>query len=459
MNMRWRGIALASFSVNVLLAAEWWSFAHRAERRRPLESPAASAFAAEPGTNVVVRRQFFSWQEVESDDYPTYVANLRDIGCPEQTVRDIIVADVNALYSRRRSTEVLTPLQQWWRNSPDTNVVLAAARKIRELEQERLSLLASLLGTNWESGDLASLPRPTHEGLALDGPVLGNLSAEVKEALQQINARSDARMKAYLAAQQQAHKPPDPAEVARLRQQTRTELAGVLSPPQLEEFLLRYSQHSSSLRSEFGDLRYFNVTPGEFRLVFRSTDSIDQQIELLTGNDPNTVRQRNALEQTRENAIKDTLGPKRYEEYRLLQDPLYRQSMAQALDANTPDAVAAIYGINLAAQAEKNGINSDATLSDQQRAIELKELELNQLKANTVATGGDLPPDSPPLPPTTPVRTYTLLPGDTPAVVSMIYGVPLSALRQANPRLNLNRLRPGDSLVIPPIDPAALGGP
>ena len=62
MNMRWRGIALASFSVNVLLAAEWWSFAHRAERRRPLDTPAASAFAAEPGTNVVVRRQFFSWQ-------------------------------------------------------------------------------------------------------------------------------------------------------------------------------------------------------------------------------------------------------------------------------------------------------------------------------------------------------------------------------------------------------------
>ena len=28
-------------------------------------------------TNVVVRRQYFSWQEVESSDFPTYVANLR----------------------------------------------------------------------------------------------------------------------------------------------------------------------------------------------------------------------------------------------------------------------------------------------------------------------------------------------------------------------------------------------
>ncbi len=41
-------------------------------------------------------------------------------------------------------------------------------------------------------------------------------------------------------------------------------------------------------------------------------------------------------------------------------------------------------------------------------------------------------------------------PGDTAAVVSMIYGVPISALRQLNPNLNLNRLRPGDALIIPP---------
>ena len=59
-------------------------------------------------TNLVVRRQLFSWQEIESADYPTYVANLRQIGCPEQTIRDIIIADVNALYSRRRATELVT---------------------------------------------------------------------------------------------------------------------------------------------------------------------------------------------------------------------------------------------------------------------------------------------------------------------------------------------------------------
>ena len=32
----------------------------------------------------------------------------------------------------------------------------------------------------------------------------------------------------------------------------------------------------------------------------------------------------------------------------------------------------------------------------------------------------------------------------------MIYGVPVSALRAANPNLNINRLKPGDTVNIPP---------
>jgi hypothetical protein len=49
-------------------------------------TPATNRLAPQivgPGrTNVVVRRQLFTWAEVESSDYPTYIANLRRIGCP-----------------------------------------------------------------------------------------------------------------------------------------------------------------------------------------------------------------------------------------------------------------------------------------------------------------------------------------------------------------------------------------
>src|SRR5215510_15089950 len=44
----------------------------------------------------------FTWSQIESADYRTYITNLRSIGCPEQTIRDIIVADVQGLYAPRR---------------------------------------------------------------------------------------------------------------------------------------------------------------------------------------------------------------------------------------------------------------------------------------------------------------------------------------------------------------------
>jgi len=455
--MQWRALAVASLALNLVLAAAWWGTVRpgRAIRLNPAPAPQPR----EEITNTVVRRQLFSWDEVESPDYPTYVANLRDIGCPEQTVRDIIVADVNALYARRRATEVITPYAQWWRTEPDLTVVRAAADKIRQLEQERTGLLVSLLGTNWETGDQLSLPRPSRAGLVLDGPQLGTLPLEVKERLQEIQSRSDARVAAYVAAQQRAGRSPDGAEIARLRQQTRDELASVLAPGQLEEYLLRYSLYADRLRSEFADLRYFGASSNEFLAVFRATDGINQQIELASGADAANQRQRAVLQQSREEAIKNALGPKRYQEYRQLQDPVYQQAMAQAVAAGTPDAVGAMYQIALAAQAEKAGISADTTLSDQQRAIELQQLQLNQLKANLIASGGTLPDDAPPLPPSAPVRTYTLGPGDTPNVISLIYGIPMGVLRQANPGINFNRLRPGDSVIIPDLSPGGSGSP
>src|SRR3569623_2104048 len=92
--MRWRLLLILSLVANVVLAVGMLHYARRAS------SALAEAATAEPvdsivKTNVVLRRQFISWSHVESPDYATYIANLRSIGCPEQTIRDIIIADVN----------------------------------------------------------------------------------------------------------------------------------------------------------------------------------------------------------------------------------------------------------------------------------------------------------------------------------------------------------------------------
>lgn len=449
--MRWRVYLFISLALNLLLALGWFLSTRTGwlGGRRTAITSATNA----PGlirTNVLVRRQFFTWREVESDDYPTYIANLRDISCPAQTIRDIIIADVNALYARKRATEIETPEQQWWRSEPDTNVVQLATAKSRELDQERRELLARLLGPGWESGDLISLPRPSRPPIPLDGPVLGALPDDVKQRVEEISLRTQERIQAYTEAQRQAGKRVDAVELAKLRQQTRIELASVLSPLQLEEFLLRYSQSAGALRTEIGQLKYFNATPDEFRAVFRATDGFDQQLQLLgNATDANTVAARRSLEDQRLAAIKNTLGPERFQQYQLLHDPAYRDAYAAAVAAGAPESALTLYAINQAAAQETARIRADTNLTAELRAIELKKAELEQLKAAAQAFGQELPPE-PPMPPMpTPAKIHVLKPGEGLNFLSRLYGVNPGDLRAANPNLNLDKLKPGDSVSVP----------
>jgi len=50
-----------------------------------------------PETFSPIVKPAFHWSQVESTNYFEYVAGLRAIGCPEQTIRDIVSADLNTV--------------------------------------------------------------------------------------------------------------------------------------------------------------------------------------------------------------------------------------------------------------------------------------------------------------------------------------------------------------------------
>src|SRR3989442_340408 len=104
-----RAVAV-SFALNLFLAAAYWfGFPHspgpvQQVVEEPI-SPQSSALVSEKTmTNTVTiaaPAKLLDWRTVESDDYKKYIANLRAVGCPEKTVRDVIIADVNELYRQR----------------------------------------------------------------------------------------------------------------------------------------------------------------------------------------------------------------------------------------------------------------------------------------------------------------------------------------------------------------------
>jgi hypothetical protein len=320
-------------------------------------------------TNFVFRRQDFTWRQVESTDYRTYIANLRAIGCPEPTIRDIIAAEVGILYDRKRA-EVIVPEQQWWRLEPNENVSSAAAAQFEHLEAERRALLADLLGPNWEPPSASEM---IAFNLRLDGPILSSLPAKTKMALHDLEAHAMKRRQDYIEAQQKLGGAADPAQLERLRQDTRNELAEILAPPQLEEYLLRYSQTAQNIRSEFQSLE---ISPDEFRALFRARDALDQQVQLLaSANDPTTNARRADLERQRDAATRQALGAERYQLHRYSQDPLFVQARASVEQIGAPaDAVLALYQITQVTELEKLRIRSDNSLNLEQRASALANM-------------------------------------------------------------------------------------
>src|SRR6185503_16452586 len=171
--MRARTLLLVSLVLNVALISAlvtWLSLAPKNIPRvvRPLNSAALASNMIRPivKTNVLVRPNTFRWQQVESPDYAVYVENLRSLGMPDKTVRDIIIADVDQLFAQRRREEATKQDIEWWRSSPSPETQSNTLARARAIEAEREALLAKLLGSDWDKGRAQN----EFEPLALIGP-------------------------------------------------------------------------------------------------------------------------------------------------------------------------------------------------------------------------------------------------------------------------------------------------
>jgi hypothetical protein len=380
--MRRQGLLVflaVSLGINLLLAAGWALYALRPRepvQRLTVVRPVVTNVLEPIRTNLTLKVDILTWQEIESDDYPTYIANLRLLGCPEQTIRDIIIADVNQVYARRREAELSTPAQGWWITDPEPALPEAADSQAEALEAERRQLLDELLGPGWEAS--LSYFENRDRTVPLDGPLLGELPAETKRTVREIGLRSLERLSALEENARVEGREVPLADVAREQQQLREELAAVLQPDALEEYLLRYSPNAQAWREE---LQGFQPTKEEFRALFRTTDEIDRQLALLAdANDAPSIAKRERLEKEREEATRQALGPERFAYYRVTQDPLFQQARQTALEAGAPvETVMPLYEVNHATDEERRRILSDTALTPEQQSEQLAAIQQARL--------------------------------------------------------------------------------
>ncbi|MFM2295013.1 MAG: hypothetical protein RLZZ350_1426 [Verrucomicrobiota bacterium] len=448
--MRGRKILLLSLLLNLILLALTFSRWHRPPAVAPAPSFSTNAPGRVAGTNrfrPFVQRAPFTWDQLESDDYDRYINNLRAIGCPDSTIRDLIVCDVDALYAHRRITDLPEENPEWWRSeSAPTNYNSLYSERFEALNAERTSLLTKLLGSDWRATELyvsRNIPEPLP---ALVGPVLGALDDGVKnsiydavEKFREREALADEYTNRLLASKE-----------------LRDQLARLLNPQQLEEYLLRYSDTADELRGELSNLKYFNITPDEFRAAFRANSQFDLQIKLAEnlGSDGELERA-SKLEQQQKDALKLALGPQRYAEYERLQDNDYRSALDLIAEhGGNPQTAAALYAINQATTAEQDRLGSNTNLNPLAAQLEQKKIELAQLQAQAQALGqvAPEPPPAPPAPPAAapvPTQPHFVATGETGAGIAARYFVKLADLQALNPGVDFSRLKIGQSVNVP----------
>src|SRR4030095_6626363 len=119
------------------------------------ENPAANAEELSAGVPVLEQKTLivsndFRWAQLESEDYKTYVARLRSIGCPEQTIRGIVIADPHKLLApsmlaasgRRPDLKYWHPVEEELANDVDPDDV---AKKQREIEKRKRDIIRELV--------------------------------------------------------------------------------------------------------------------------------------------------------------------------------------------------------------------------------------------------------------------------------------------------------------------------
>ena len=324
------------------------------------------------------------WEQVQADEqtgtnvYKTYLDSLRAVGCPEEKMRYIILSDINEMFAKKRLKEAVAYDMKWWRSEFELSTSGMLQEKGRSLEEERRVLIAKYLGADAAESEKG-------EGMLwgnvqLTGPVLGNLPPEVHNAVQEICAKSRERSGGVDWARFNDGQAPNSVDLARLREQTRADLRRVLNAEGMEEFLLRYSQNAHLLREE---LRGVDPTPDEFRKILRAIDPLDHQMQLEYGTpDALSAQQRERHFALRDAVIRDALGPKRYQDYLVVKDPLYRRAKQTAMQYGAASkAIMPIYQLLRTNEVRRQRILNDTSLTREQKDDEGKAIGSEQMTA------------------------------------------------------------------------------
>lgn len=362
---------VAGFSFLALGTLSLWTAEPGAAN--PLQSSSAPAPAP------AASQRCFDWRDVLRPEYADYVARLRAAGCPEHHLRHIVASDVIGHFDAARLEQALKADFEWWKPGAGPKLTGGfSVAEIEAMENQRLDLLRKYLGPE-AAESVRLVPLSLTQDPSLTGRVLGSMPLEKFAAAAEICQRSRQRIMDYRTANFNQGRASEPAEEARMRHQTRQELSHLLSPAELDEFLVRNSHNADTLRQ---NLRGFDATPDEFLKIFKVIDPIRHQMQVDYGNESAlSARQREELEKHCHQAVRAVLSPQRYQAYLRTTDPIFKRAQSDAaLWGLQAEATVRLFDFYMEKGRERERIATNPALSPEQRTKALQDLAQEEQK-------------------------------------------------------------------------------
>jgi hypothetical protein len=336
--------------------------------------------ARPPPAVVVVQTNAFHWSQLESPDYRQYIANLRAIGCPEVTLKDIIMTDVMRLYAQRRGQYEHNGREfKFWET--DEKRILKQTqleereKQLAQINKELPAVLRELLGINYER-EMKKYFVDSDE----DNRRLSFLSGDKRERL--LALRDQFEGKRESVTYNLTNGPATPGDIDRLREIDKEQeeaLSGLLSPEEKEEYQLSMSPTADHLRKE---LIGFNPTETEFRDLFRRQQAIDSAYAYEDMSDPTVRAAKAADEQSMMSDVKAGLGPERATALDKAKDTDYQTVSLLTERFDLPaETSQAIVDMRQAAEDEKKLLLANKDISPERLEVALKAIEAETEKA------------------------------------------------------------------------------
>lgn len=315
------------------------------------DDPAGSA--PEPGEPQA--KEFFHWSQLDTANWFAYRDGLVGIGCPTHTVKDILQPLVRRHYGALVRAQIRPYAEQFWeRLRPPFETALSELETSLEAlkgEQEKvlLQLFENLpstakdggISTAWTDFQLGYLPEDRRMA--------------VKDCLNAHALRSQEAARTQFRDRQERKD-----TYRRLQTQMESELAGLLSEDELEEFKLRNSPHRN-LR----DLRGIDLTEAELRDVIRVSEDLRASAD--AGKQDHSARETEALE--------TLLGPERAATLQRAKDPQFQQLLVltERLGSD-PEKAAALWELQEATAARVRQMIKDDSRTEAERQVQLNNL-------------------------------------------------------------------------------------